>query len=587
MGHVNNGFLFDDGEDLIGFKNRDGDEMYFARHATASEASAAALRLREWASATDFGAVGDGVVDDTAALKAAFDYCMPRGKLLQLCGTYLVSGPITSPAALAACSLHLRCLGAVAINVSAAAASFRNLVYCESTAANNASVVGGSLDIDLNSKCASGITVRHNAAKAGVVHFEAPVTVRNAKNNDAAAVYENQGILVYGDYASVVLNMPTVVGVDRTNVAGGACKGITVAGFTGEVTLNQPHVENILCTGSTAEADGIAIFSKAQVGTYNKREGVATINEPLFVDCQGRSFKAQCCDVTIVRPKVRRRMVVSVAEGCDFDFQFGNGLLIEPDYEYRLNGVTSPLGANFTPVYFQQLLDDAPMHAKSIGGTLRTEAAMVRYAGVIHQATALASESEVSGLRVQALGAFATTAFTRAILESKMDTVVAKSTKTKLVVRDVAGPITVYAIGYTDYAAGALTAKLSWEVSGLRNTLPLASTNVPFKNLSGNQVLAVESFMVRGNTGYRDLLTGAIAFTMNTLPVGCAFTVDLSAAVVTGAPAWGAVGYGFVECLGQFFDATDKNIRASVGNASAANTVFWTQNGGTTWGTLK
>jgi hypothetical protein len=525
---------------------------------------------------------------DTVKLKAAFDHCIATGKTVELEGDYTVTGPICTLASVASGSLHIRCNGNVTITVDSGAAAFTDLIYCESTAANNASITGGSLTIDLANKGASGIYIRHNtASQSGVVNFECPVTVLNAKNNDAAATYENQGILIYGDYAKVVMNNPRVVGVDRANTAAGACKGIGIAAFTGEVVINQPHLENILCTGGTADADGLAVFAKAGASTYNRREGRAVIHEPVFIDCQGRSFKSQCSDVTVIRPRVKRQNVVSIEQGNDFDFQFGNGLLIEPDYEYRLNGATSPLGSSFSCVSFQQLLDDAPMHAKSIGGTLRTEVSIPRYAAVVHQSTALHSETEISGLRLIPLGSLTTTVFSRAILETSVSTILAKTAKTKLTVRDVSGPNSVYAIGYTGYTTGDLTSKLSWEVTGLRNTLAIASTNLTFHKLSGNQVLAVESFMVRGNVGYRDFLSGALTFTMNALPVGCSFTVDLAAAVVTGAPGWAASGYAFVECVGQYFADTDKYIRASVGSATGANTVFWTQDGGATWGAIK
>jgi Endopolygalacturonase len=49
--------------------------------------------LRESISVKDFGAVGDGVTDDTAAIQAAIDavYGMGGGRLLFPSGTYKVS----------------------------------------------------------------------------------------------------------------------------------------------------------------------------------------------------------------------------------------------------------------------------------------------------------------------------------------------------------------------------------------------------------------------------------------------------------------------------------------------------------------
>jgi polygalacturonase len=42
----------------------------------------------------DFGAVGNGITDDTAAIQAAYDYANKGDKIDFPHGTYLISGPI-------------------------------------------------------------------------------------------------------------------------------------------------------------------------------------------------------------------------------------------------------------------------------------------------------------------------------------------------------------------------------------------------------------------------------------------------------------------------------------------------------------
>lgn len=555
----------------------------FLQAGTGAVARTAQAKLREVAVAAN-----DYSGNDTVKLLAAFTHAIPLGKVVELEGDYTVTGPITyTGGAIATGSLHIHCKGDVTITVDAASAAFRDLVYCQSTAANDASITGGSLTLNLSSKCSSGITVRHDAVgQSGTVNFSAPVTVLNAKNNDAAATYENQGILVFGDYAKVVMESPKVVGVERTNAAAGACKGISVSGFTGSVELNRPHAENILCTGGS-DADGIAVFAKAGATSYSERTGTAVINDPVFIDCQGRSFKSQCSHVTVYRPRVKRQMVVAISSGVEFDFQVGNGLVIEPDYEYKLNGATSPIPASFSCVSWQQRIPDAVMRAASLGGTLRTEVVIPRYALISHQATALESHTEVDGLRVIPIGTLATTAISRAILETSAAEVEAKTARTILIVRNVAGPVGCAAIGYTGYGGTALTSKLSFEVADVRNTLGPASASRPFAALSGSTVLAVEGFLLRNNEGYRDLIAGAWAFNFNALKVGCAFTVDIAAVAATNPPGWGASGYAHIECIGSYFGATDRSVRVTVNNAAVANTVFFTQDGGTTWGTIR
>ena len=544
-------------------------------------------KLEQYVSAKDFGAVGDGIVDDTVALKAAFDYAIPAAVPVELEGTYLVSGPIQPYASRASGSAHIICKGNVVINVSGSSTAFRDLFYVETAASNNCSITGGSLSINCNSKAASGITFRHTAAtQSGVVNISCPVEVLNCYNNDAAATYENQGIAVIGDYETVVIEQPRVVDVSRASV-NGACKGISVSGFSGNVTINQPYVKNILTGAGTVDADGIATFGKVLGGIAAARGGVANINEPVFVDCQGRSFKSQCSDTTVFRPRVFRKDVVSISQGVDFDFQSGGqSLLIEPYYEYRLNGATSPLGSSFSCVAFQQYLDDKQNTGKSIGGVLRTEVLVNRYALVAHQSTALASYTQVDGLIMEPIGALTTTAIDRAILEFLGDEVGAKSTKTTLVVRNCRGPIDTYAIGYTSYDGSALTSKLSFEITG--NTGTLATARAAFGNLSGTVITAVEKFILRNNYGFRSLVPSGWTFNFNSLAAGNSFTVDIATVSATNAPGWGASGYAFIESLDQWFGTNDQHIRVTVNNAAAANTVFFTQGGSIpTWGTIK
>ena len=545
-------------------------------------------RLQDKVSASDFGATGNGTTDDTAALKAAFDYAIPLSVPVELAGTYLVSGPIQPYELRAAGSAHIICRGNVTINVNAGATAFRDLFYVETTAANNCSITGGSLSVDCANKAASGITFRHDAgSQSGVVNISCPVEVLNCYNNDAAALYENQGILISGDYEAIIMEKPRVVGVSRASV-NGACKGISVQRFSGVVTINQPYVSNILTGAGTVDADGIATFGKILGGTYAARGGIVNVNEPTFVDCQGRSFKSQCSDTTVFRPRVFRKDVVSITSGLDFDFQWGGqSLLFEPYYEYRLNGGVSPLGSSFTCVAFQQLLDNKQNTGKSIGGVLRTEVLIPRYAGVFHQATALASYTQIDGLVVEPIGALTTKAINRALLEFESDAVGAKSTKTTFVVRNCRGPIGTYAIGYTNYDSSALTSKLSFEITNNYNTLS-TPTLAAFGNLSGTVITAVEKFVLRNNYGFRSLLPSGWTFNFNSLASGNFFTVDLATIVATNAPGWGASGYAFIEVTDQWVTTNDIHIRVTVNNAAVANTVFFTQGGSTpTWGTIR
>ena len=62
---------------------------------TGAVATTVQTKLREWVSVKDFGAVGDGVTDDTAAIQNADAYCTASGKTLYFSGTFLVSSALT------------------------------------------------------------------------------------------------------------------------------------------------------------------------------------------------------------------------------------------------------------------------------------------------------------------------------------------------------------------------------------------------------------------------------------------------------------------------------------------------------------
>lgn len=567
------------------------DEGVFQQSGTGAVERSWTAKVGETVSAKDFGAVADGVTDDTAALKRAFDYALPIGATVVLEGDYLVSGAITTIQTLAAADLNIHCKGDVTITVSASATAFDRLIHCYSNAVNNSAITGGSLNIDLNNKCGDGIYIRHdNASSGGSVSFTARVKVVNARQNNNAYVSENAGIQVIGAYESVYMRQPYVKAVTRTNNSGGACGGITVSGFTGHVLLDNPYAGNVThSAGHLQDADGIKVFGKNSGDGY-KSQGRAVLIAPVFEDNQGRQLKSQCSDTTLIRPRSIRQMVVTITNGIDYDFQWGNGLLIEPDYEYRLNGATSPLGTSFLPVAFQQLLTDSDMSAKSVGGTLRTEVQMRNYAFVYHYNAALPalaqySETIVEGLTIVPIGSLASGAFTRAIVETDMNRIVDKSEGTRIVVSKVSGPIgAALGIGYVGYTSGSLAAKLDIEVTDLNNTLTQATLNRPFDRLSGNTAVDPRSFLIRGNYNYRDLMPAGWTFNFNALRPGCVFNVDTATTVATNAPPWpSGTNYALIECLGDYFASTDKNVRVTIGPADRNDFIFYTRDGGTNW----
>lgn len=537
-----------------------------------------------------YGAVGDGTTDDTLALRAAFAYAIPNKKAVMLKGTYLISGYIGLAANVSEGGFYIVCNGPVTINVSAAATAFRQVFFAGATGELSASINGGSLTINCNNKAAVGIELyTASASTVGAVNFTAVVTITDCKANNASAIYENGGIAIDGRFADIYIDSPRVVGVERTNTSGGACYGIAVLSLAGECIIINPYIKNVLCPNGTngVDADGIKIF-----GINNATDpalqtlGKATVQGGSFIDCQGRSIKSQCSNVTVINPYFKRQAYVSIINSHDVDFQSGNGLLIEPTFEYLLNGATSPLGTSHIPVSFQQRISDVPQLGKCVGGVLKTEVSMRNFALLTQVSTSAYSETQVIGLRIEPIGALLTSAFTRAVLETEMNVIVSKSSGTRITLRDISGPMTCAAIGYTGYTVGAASDKFDYEITQVNSTLAANANSLIITNISGNQIGEVKAFLIADNANFRDVLASVI-FNFNNLLPGCKFRVVTNSGTFTNAPSWTAGRYAFIEVLGGPGDipvtSTNRNIRVTVDNAGVVENVFYTSDGGTTW----
>jgi hypothetical protein len=69
--------------------------VQFLQAGTGAQVRSVQSKLRDVVSVKDFGAVGDGVADDTAAIQAAIDYAIPNGKTVYIpAGYYLITSTI-------------------------------------------------------------------------------------------------------------------------------------------------------------------------------------------------------------------------------------------------------------------------------------------------------------------------------------------------------------------------------------------------------------------------------------------------------------------------------------------------------------
>ncbi|WP_328657859.1 right-handed parallel beta-helix repeat-containing protein [Streptomyces sp. NBC_00334] len=81
----------------------------------ADSAAAATGSVRDWLNVKDFGAKGDNVTDDTAAIQAALDACLMGGIVYLPAGGYRTSAPLTIPPAVTLQSTHTNLMTVVGL----------------------------------------------------------------------------------------------------------------------------------------------------------------------------------------------------------------------------------------------------------------------------------------------------------------------------------------------------------------------------------------------------------------------------------------------------------------------------------------
>jgi hypothetical protein len=242
----------------------------------------------------DFGAVGDGVADDRAAINLAFAEVIARGSgtVFFPFGTYFVSGFIgntdfsgnTQPVSIAVdadLGTTISCNPAVFENT----ALFLRFIDLQYATVQN-------LTVNCNDKTSTGIFVTgQNQVKAVLIDN---CQVSNCFGIDNAGATTN----VFGINASSALgDFCSITNCRVTNVRRAkqtlTCQAISVTGWIATLIENN-IVFNVRHDGTALQdADGIAVFSHRGSDLRYYRPSVATITNNRIIDCEGRFIKLQ------------------------------------------------------------------------------------------------------------------------------------------------------------------------------------------------------------------------------------------------------------------------------------------------------
>jgi hypothetical protein len=270
-------------------------------------------KLAEQVSPKDFGAAGDGIVDDTLPVYRWLMYLAANPTIMGVVngGVYAID----TIAITAQRGLIIR--GSATFKALGVARAYMVLL----------ADVSGHVDIDGITFDGSNIAARPfnvqnlGTSAAGTVHIGPRTRFINARNN-APRVDIAAGCFVQGMFDRVVF-AGEVDGVDNTLTSGAISIGAWfdwsgVAYIKSVVVTSEARIKNVKNSNViTADADGLQCM-----GPTNQYASLTIEPGAYFENCKGRSIKSQVTNNAITGPVIIRTAYDGLAE---VDCQYGGG----------------------------------------------------------------------------------------------------------------------------------------------------------------------------------------------------------------------------------------------------------------------
>lgn len=276
----------------------------------------------------DFGAVGDKIADDTAAVQAAVN----SGKPLYWGGigdVYRITSEIT-----------INATSTIYWDSSGATVFFEpttpkhSVIYIQLDGHNFN--ISDKLIIDANKKAFTGLRIFNNSDNPVTVYTNNSTVYRCYR---ASTTYSGgDGMYYRGNFSSVILDNPRVVDVGMAVGAGiegfNGVTGITVVrNYNTEqkphaIRINNPYIEEVYSEDLSyyADQDGIKVFTSYERNEALPNDTDVVINGGYFKNCLGRSIKSQCEFTKVSNSHfVRTRGFDRGYGNFEIDFQVGNG----------------------------------------------------------------------------------------------------------------------------------------------------------------------------------------------------------------------------------------------------------------------
>jgi hypothetical protein len=296
-------------------------------------------KLRDTVSVKDFGAVGDGTANDTAAIQAALT-ATANGSLYFPEGNYLVT------AALTAGSVNIICDGVVTITYTGVPHINRVL---DMNLAGAPASISGKLIVDGSNKANIGVfIINDNATRVALSLGD--IEGRNCRMVSGSAFNAGSaGVVVRGNFTTVLFDRLWAKDIGRAAGTGSAgnfgTNGVIIdRDGSGRAALivngSVAGAENITCDDSPGSAGAVDVDSVAVF--QNDENGAACqIGFISSVDAEGRGFKAQTYRSTHVNEISIVRSVSSTTGGnADVNLQFAEGVVDSCEIVYSGNADT-------------------------------------------------------------------------------------------------------------------------------------------------------------------------------------------------------------------------------------------------------
>lgn len=426
-----------------------------------------------------YGATGDGVTDDTAAVQAAMNSGLP----VFLKSVYSVTATITYSGSLI--------FGNGCIKAGAA---LDYMLVC-----NAASVIVSGIELDGNNQAGLLLTASHEGT-AGVRAIITGVYSHNTNNTNFPRI-ACRGVAARL-YDKIVISNCRVENIHRTNTLPGTISSVGIYGeSSGSITITDNWISTVDCSSETTDCDGIYTTSR---NTTDSTTAVITNN--FIKDSTGRFIKTQVKNAIVTGNTGRLVDSESNLFIKSVDFQWGGGICSRNIFDYADKASRSSFFIHSDWVV-------NPYRNLMISGNIFRSASEIQYVFYCSQAIhgRVTIDNNVFEGLIDYMATFA--GGTTAEITINGNDFATQSSMYRLI--NIAG---------TDM-----------DISGAYIVITNNVSHVPTVEIFRNDNCTIKNVIIRNNIGLRDKITGAKTVNISGM-ARAEFELDSTTATLTGFP---------------------------------------------------